>query len=197
MAYPQGINHRLSAIYVTDGVNEDYGIEARGPYPWTTAQGNNVGWEIDGPADITNTQHRNRNAGNDARIAGMVGVFTASRFRFDLPSAGNYNIGLGAGDANYAQAVGCDVYDSGSSLGTLTTGSTSGAQKFKDATDTEYTNVTWPTSQSVVSKTFSTTICRFQPTGDVWLCHMYVEAGAAPASGPLLRSPIQSNLRWR
>lgn len=195
MAFPQGINHRNTSGYVSDGTNEDYANNARGPYPWTTAQGNNVGFEIDAPADITNVQPRDRNSGNDRRIAGFAITFATCRFRIDLPSAGNYYIGLGAGDANYAAVVGFDLYDGASSLGALTTGSTSAAQRFKDATDTEYTNVTWPTTQATVNKTFAGTILRVQPTGNGLLSHIYVEAaaGASDAQEWLYNSVIQKS----
>lgn len=196
MALPQGIDFRASAGYVTDPANCDYSIVSRGDYPWTTAQGNNVGWEIN---TSTSLQDRNRNSSNDARIAGINYTTTGSNsdaFRIDLPSAGNYKIGAGFGDASYAQAVGWDLYDTNSNIGTLSTGSTSGANQFNDATDTEYSAAAWPGSQTLVSKTFSTTICRFKQTADSFIAHAYVESAAGQLA-PVFLSPSRSSLIWR
>lgn len=183
MAYPQGIDFRATAGYVTDPANYAYDISGGNSYPTTTAQGNNVGWETSG------METRDRNAGNDARNAGMnFHNSTNADFRMDLSGTGNFNIGLAAGDPSYACPVTVDLYDTSSSLGSLATGSTSGSQKFKDATNTEYTNVTWPGSQTLVSKTFSTTICRFRLLYNASLsriCSVYAEAGAASGGGPL------------
>lgn len=177
MALPQGINFRASAGYVTDGANEDYDIASRGAYPWTTAQGNNVGWITQ-----SSVNYRDRTTGNDRRIAGSCFIDTDD-FRIDLPSTGDYNVGIAAGDANYAQEVNWELFDNTSSLGTLTTGSTSAGERFKDATNTEYTDSTWPTSQTLVTKTFTSTIMKVSATEVTgqWVAHIYVEsAGAAP-----------------
>lgn len=201
MAFPQGINFRATAGFVTDGANEDYWITEVGfggsSYPVTTAQGNNVGIEGDG----ANSSHgsRNRNAGNDRRLAGMGfggagGGGSAYSFRFDLPAAGDYNIRVAAGDANYAGDVGIELFDTTSSLGTLVSGSTSAANRFKDATNTEYTAANWPGSNTAVLRTFSTTICRFRinPTlgsSDKRFAHLYLEA--------VIPALTQSRYRWR
>lgn len=178
MALPQGINFRQTSGYVTDGANEDYEITSSSSesYPHTTAQGNNVGWET----VSINYQTRDRQSGNDPRLAGVNwNDVVSADFRMDLPSAGNYNVGIAAGEGNYARDVAFDLYDTSSSLGSLTTGSTSAAQRFKDATNTEYTEVTWPTSQTLVEKTFSTTICRFRaPSASQFIAHVYVESAA-------------------
>ncbi len=200
MAYPQGIAFRGTAGYVTDAANYDpelpNGTNSE-TYPRTSAQGNTVGWETDG----SSYNSTNRNDTNDPRIAGFghAGTVTAE-FRLDLPSTGDYNIGIAMGDAAYGCPVACDLYDSASSLGSLTTGTTSAAQRFKDATDTEYTQITWPTSQTLATKTFSTNICRFRVLGDASITRiasLYVESAAVGGPTPVLRSPIQSNMRWR
>lgn len=181
MGLPQGINFRATAGYVTDGGNEDNELVASGnqTYPHTTAQGINVGWEtVSGLY-----QGRNRNAGNDRRLAGInfntnTGTWD---FRVDLPSAGTYNIRLAMGDASYAAAVACDIVDGTTNLGTLTSGSTSAFNQFKDPTNTEYSAANWPGSNTAVSKTFSTTICRVRVgsagSGSHSIAHFYIESG--------------------
>lgn len=204
MALPQGINFRDTLAYVTDGANEDMENNSGGQsenYPWTTAQGNNVGWEtVD-----SNYEQRDRNSGNDRRLAGLgrnintVGGLNVD-YRIDLPAPGNYKVGLASGDASYAHDTLVDLYDTNSSLGSLATGSTSGANQFKDATNTEYSAANWVTNQTLVTKTFSTTILRVRllDTADENpIAHFYVESAvAAPSETPMLRL-IQSNLQWR
>lgn len=187
MAFPQGIDFRRTAGYVTDPANCDAELKTDGgsaDYPWTTAQGNNVGWETTSSSYLG----RDRNSGIDARLAGVnANADVVADFRIDLPSSGNYNIGLGAGDANYANNVAWDLYDTTSSLGSLSTGTTSAANKFKDATNTEYSAAAWPGSQTLVTKTFATTICRLKAGGaNQVVAHFYVEAAAATGGGPLV-----------
>lgn len=199
MAFPQGINFRGTSGYVTDPANYDPELTAsgNGDYPRTTAQGNTVGWETMGGGLY---QTRDRLAANDPRLAGTNRTDNTQDidFRIDLPASGNYNIGLAAGDASYSWGCAIDLLDTNSNLGHLSTGSTSGAQRFKDATDTEYTNVTWPTSQTLVSKTFSTTICRVRALATVGgseIASFWVAVGAA--SGPAI--PVltrQYRTRW-
>lgn len=184
MAYPQGIDFRATLGFVTDPANYNFEPDPGGTtpsYPRTTPQGNTVGWET-----LTNAPaFRDRNAGNDARIAGgvLMGAADADVYRFDLPATGNYNIGLGAGDAVYTAVVGVSLFDTNSSLGALTTGSTSASQRFKDANNIEYTNVTWPTTQATILKTFATTICRFKPVASSEMANFYVASAATPSSG--------------
>lgn len=72
MAFPQGLNFRATNAYVTDGTNEapetDSGGTGNQNYPWTTAQGNTVGWET---ADSV-YQARDWNSGNDRRLAEVI-----------------------------------------------------------------------------------------------------------------------------
>lgn len=188
MAYPQGINFRATLGFVTDVSPEEFenglvGID----YPRTTAQGNTVGFEQYG-----NMDSRDRNAGLDRRLAGLNFNFIAqSDFRFDLPASGSWNVRLAAGDANNSQPTAIDLYDSSTSLGSLATGSTSAAGQFKDATNTEYSAANWPGSNSAVTKTFTTTICRIRllNNGAVnAIAHVRLDAAAAPKASnkPLL-----------
>jgi hypothetical protein len=181
MSYIQGVNFRGTGS-VTDGPNDYAEINTGGinqalvDYPVTTPQGHTVGWEvlpIDGQAEV-----RSRNLGNDPRLVGFHTPDNAGGiFRFDLPSAGTYNVGLGSGDASYATTVGTiTLKDTSTTLTTLCSGTTSAPQRFKDATNTEYTNVTWPTNQSLVQVVFTTTICRFSlDTFPAQISSAYVE----------------------
>lgn len=198
MALPQGINFRNTAGFVTDGTNEDYHIPSRGAYPWTTAQGNNVGYE-----NGVNLTGRDRNAGNDRRIAGTGWVEDVSErpFRIDLPSAGNYRVGCAGGEANYA--TDCEIWleDSGGLIQSLCTGTTSGANQFKDATNTEYSAANWPTSQTLVQITVDSAWVRFFMEHDGvgsqdFLTHAYIEEAVAAAT-PSLTRLTASPLRWR
>ena len=183
MAYPQGINFRDTLGFVTDGANEDAQVrlgDGLSSYPWTTAQGNNVGWEQS--LNIGSDHARDRNSGNDRRLAGIQynGNTNQCDFRFDLPSTGDYKIGLSAGDASYSTTVSIELLDTTTSLGTLASGSTGAANSFKDATDTIYTAAAWPGSNTLVTKTFATTICRFRlASGATYnITHAYVEVAS-------------------
>lgn len=193
MAFPQGINFREFLAFVTDGADEDFAdTDAFNPtYPQTTTQGNTVGWE-----DVLDGGFRDRNSGIDRRLAGMNFAGNAPRFRFDLPASGNYNVRLAAGDHDNACDTGVELFDTTSSLGTLSTGSTSTSAAFKDATNTEYSTANWPGSNTAASKTFATTICRFQLAsgGSQRIAHLHVAAasggGAITGDIPLTLTPV-------
>lgn len=176
MAYPQGINFRSTLGYVTDGANENFEAAGGVTYPRTTAQGNTVGWE----QSVGNT--RDRNSALDRRLAGVHFFNTQTDFRFDLPSAGSYSVRLAAGDASNGNDTVWSLLDTTTVLQSLATG-TSTAGNFKDATDTLLSAAAWPGSNTAVTKTFSTTICRFRgATVGVanQIAHAYVEsAGGA------------------
>lgn len=164
MALPQGIDFRQSNAYVTDPANYDYDTEARAAaYPWTTAQGNNVGFEIGSTLDLV---YRDRSAVIDARLAGLARSDTVSplTFRIDLPATGNYTISGAFGDAGFGAPTGWDLYDTASSLGTLASGADTPAGSFRDPTNVNRTAAAWPGSQATVTKTFATTIMRIKST---------------------------------
>lgn len=188
MALPQGLDFRLSAAFVTDPTNCIYEIDGSSSpyvsYPRITPQGNTVGWETNAFNWLSD---RNRNASLDARLAGFKNVnmlVVQPVYRVDLPAAGSYNIGLAAGDSSYGQSSYIELFDTSTSLGVLVNGTTTGANRWFDATGTQLTNVTWPTSNTKVAKTFATTILRLKlgngSTVGAYLAHLWVEsAGGA------------------
>lgn len=180
MALPQGIDFRSTAGYVTDPANCDYEISpGGGNYPRTTAQGNTVGWEASNGGNI-----RDRNTGVDPRLAGTCWSSpSTTAYRIDLPASGSYNVRLAAGDyGSYGVACAWDLYDTTTLQANLTTGSTSAAKRWKDAQNVEYTDATWPGSNSVRNFTFSTTILRLKAPTSGNISHFYVES--AGGGGP-------------
>jgi hypothetical protein len=176
MALPQGLNFRLTNAFVTDTVPATSEIGTAVNYPRTTPQGNTVGWET-----VTVLQTRNRQAGNDARLAGISFPNFATEivtYRVDLPSGGRYTIRWASGDANYTADVAVSLYDTTTLLTALSSGTTTAAQRFKDATNAEWTNVTWPTSNVPITQTFTTTICRLKTLGVIngYFTHFYIES---------------------
>lgn len=197
MALPQGINFRNTVGFVTDGVNEDAEVTTASPdYPFTTAQGNTVGWESTNFG--SGLQTRNRDSGNDRRLAGSAFNNDSSnqlRFRVDLQAAGNHRVGLAAGDPNYSVTTKVVLFDGLTQLSVLVNGSTSAPQRFFDATGVELTNVTWPTNQALVEFNFANTILRVISDGvtQMLLNHLYVESAGEAAS----KFTPRNNLRPR
>lgn len=160
MAYPQGINFRSTAGYVTDTSPDDKELGGSATYPHTTAQGNNVGWE-----DDIGANERDRNSALDARLAGVHftnNSASVKRYRFDLSSTGAWDVRIAAGDASYVQGpIKIEVMDTTTSLGVLCNASTSTSARWLDATAVERTAAAWVSSNAAATVTFATTICRF------------------------------------
>lgn len=173
MAFPQGINFRATSGYVTDGANESF-ENAGTLYPRTTAQGNTVGWE----QAVGNL--RDRSSSVDRRLAGINYINSQSDYRIDLPSAGSYTIRAAFGDMSSVNDTLWSLLDTTTSLATLATGTNVASGSFKDATDTVRTAAAWPGSNASITKTFSTTICRFRGAAAAAniISHVYVEAAA-------------------
>ena len=190
MSFPQGINFRATAGYVTDGSNEYGEIATTANYPTTSTQGNNVGWET-APSGT-----RDRNNLLDVRLAGIHfgDNATLRDYRIDLSGTGSWISRLGAGDASSVQNNKVELFDTASSLGVLTDQQT-GAAGFADAVDVEHLAVNWPGSNSPATDTFTTTICRFRLGGQSGggngvFAHVYVESAAA-ADENRIRFPAQ------
>lgn len=158
MTMPQGVAFRSTLGFVTDGPNTFAELaEFIDDYPTVTAQGNTVGWEL-----ITDDLvPQNGDAANDPRIAGATYCNGSGTFRMDLPAAGTYQISVACGHPLSSASVAMEIKDDVLSLGSPVSGTTSAAQRFKDITNTEYTQLTWPTSNTPVNYEFATTIARF------------------------------------
>lgn len=183
-----GINFRGSSGYVSDGAGETYCLGSD-TYP-TTRGGFTFGWE-DAPGGGID-----RDATNDARLAGINYAPTAgTRWRLDLPATGDYLIRLAIGDAASGQGNKFLVKDDGTLLLTRGIHNTSGADRFFDAAGVEYTDATWPGSNTGASLTFATTILRLVADtsfGNNCIAHLYAEqvggggGGATPSNLLLL-----------
>ena len=170
MTFPQGVSFRASNAFVTDvspdfcenGVPDtDLQIDSgEADYPTTSTEGNNLGWET---VDIDGIQCRNRNNAN-ARLSGMHQCTNANDvniFRIDLASTGDKLIRSASGEYNYAAGTYLELFDTSSSLGVLSTGNTSGAATWKDATNVERSSAAdWVSNNASTTKTFTTTILR-------------------------------------
>jgi len=199
MALPQGIAFRASNAFVTDiapdfcenGVPDaDTQIDTgEADYPTTSAQGNNLGWET---VDVDGVQCRNRNNSN-ARLSGMHQCTNANDvniFRMDLPSTGAKTVRLASGDFNYGADAYVELFDTSSSLGILSSGTTSAAAKWKDATNVERTSAAdWVSNNASASKVFTTTILRLNMgSGSVGgtLSFFHVEDSGGAPPGPTI-----------
>ena len=180
MAFPQGINFRASAGFVTDGANEDYCLSTTS-YPTTSAQGNSIGWE-----DSIAGLDRDRNSGIDRRLAGICFVpfgGGTARFRVDLPSSGNYNIRIAAGDAGSGNHSRFQIKDTDSVVLDGSTDVFLGLEEFVDASLTTRTSAAdWVTNNAAYSSaSFATTICRVaiinaSSFGASVIAHFYIES---------------------
>lgn len=195
MAYPQKINFRSTVGYVTDQTNEDPELNASGNanYARTTAQGNTVGWET----TSSTYQSRDRNSGNDRRLAGIHFNGTNGKYdyRMDVPSAGNYDIIVAMGDPAYAQTVDCELFDGTTSLGVIISGSTGAANSFKDQNNNTWTAANFFANTTPRTITLSGTILRFRfgSTGGITnqVAHISVTASAGGSGLPFF---MQSDL---
>lgn len=163
MAWDKGFNFRATDSYVTDGADETYVRGNTDAYP-TTRNGVTFGWEdsIGGAID--------RASGNDRRLAGINYTSTTNhRFRVDLPATGDYTVALAMGDAASSQEAKWAWKDDTTTLGSISHNGTTAANYFYDPTDTEYTNLTWPGSNTAVQYTFATTIFRVQTNGTLFV----------------------------
>jgi hypothetical protein len=188
MAFPQGVNFRNSSGYVSDVSPDTFETSVSNNYPRTTAQGNTVGYTANGGGTM---QARNRNSGNDPKLAGCHFITTSlALYRIDLPAAGTYRIRLALGEANYACDISCDILDDFTLL-TSITGATGGSNRFLDATGVARTHAAWLSSNAYYEGTFATTILRVRTNvaggGTGTHAHVYVEEVAPPvALGPPL-----------
>lgn len=196
MAFDEGFNFRASLSYVTDPADTQFVDDVAGSYP-TTANGATFGWV----SGFISGKGRDRNSGVDPRLAGIQFEPNAAGqgaiFRVDLPNSGDYEIRLALGDAGAGQTGQfIEVFDDATSkfsLGTLTTAS----GEFADATGTLYTTAAWPGSNSAVTHSFASTICRFVLGGsggggiNATIAHFsLVEVGSTPVTVTLTAAGV-------
>lgn len=167
-----GINFRATSGYVTDGAGETYctGFDT---YP-TTRGGWTFGWES------STANGLDRNAGGDARLAGICYVLSnAPTFRLDLPATGSYNVRAALGDYASLQWAAWKFQDNSTVFATTTGYTAGGADHYKDPTDVERSSgADWITNNALVNRTFSSTILRLvadQPAAAVVIAHLYAE----------------------
>lgn len=186
MAFPQGINFRGTAGYVTDPTNYDYSITTTADYPRTSAQGNTIGWEgnLGFSVDRDSTVANKRLAGTAASFGG------APNFRIDLPATGSYNVGVATGDATNASTNQVtELYDTTTLLQTLVNDASIASGSFVDATNTEYTAANFIGASTLYAATFSTTIARWRPAvggGVDKIASLWIEA----AGGGVTNNPL-------
>lgn len=190
MAFPQGIDFRATSGFVTDPAGNYAELVQGNPsnnYPTTSTQGNTVGFVS------SNTDHRDRNASDDPRIAGTSfpngGAWS---YRIDLPATGSYDIFAGLGDGAYAATVNLTVLDNASTLYTLGNTSTGAGNSFADITGVVSTAANWPSvgaepSGNKVTETFASTIALFQTTGGA-VCHIFIQSSGGGAAATPMRS---------
>src|SRR5262245_50094126 len=140
MAWTKGFNFRSTSGFVTDAADDTYvltnGSNQGEQYPTTR---NSVTF---GYTSLVTLGDRDRNAGNNAKLAGIHFPDTEANetiFRVDLPATGNYRVRLAMGDPDNA-STGQKVLirDNGSTLATIT--GDAAANSFRDATGTELTH---------------------------------------------------------
>lgn len=188
MAFDKGWNFRDSAGFVTDGTNQTYVVGTAGLweiYP-TTRNGTTFGWD-----NVASGNLRDRNSGNDPRLAGVQWSDVLRVFRIDLPSAADYNIDLALGDpGGGANSINSKVYDNTTLLTTISGSNSSG--EFKDANGTNHTSAAnWVSNHATLLKTFASTIFKISAEGGLTpVTHVFLSQ-VATASNPELAPVAQ------
>lgn len=189
MAFPQGIPFRKTLAFVTDdaGDSPEYEAIAGGivDYPRTTPQGNTCGMN-----DINADTWRDRLNTNPPNLAGWMGSATgnATFFRIDVVVGKSYRVRTACGDGFYTSPTKLELFDSGNSLGLLSQTTTTGANKFRDAADNEWSATDWAANNvAVTAGPFDFTICKFKIFGPdlTRVAYLYIE-DATPIAGYLL-----------
>ena len=189
MAFPAGFNFRASVGFVTDTSPDVYigdsGAPPTSQYPTTFSNGVTGGYENLGTFDVGS---RDRSTTNPQLAGNQFAQTNNQQMRFDLSAAGSWNIQVASGDASYSTTCHIELFDTTTSLGILFNGSTGAANSFFDATGAILTAASWLAGTNgrggVLTKTFSTTICRFlmDVTGGK-LTHVYISAaGGGPGA---------------
>ena len=176
-----GFNFRDTAIYVTDGADEIYVLGETSSTVRATANGNSATFHWS-----SGLETRNRNAGGDARLAGVNFAWSnGTRVLYvTLPQAGTYIVRLAMGD-NDTDFGGSVLYINDGATNKLTIEDTVIlADHYNDASGVDRTRAAWPGSNVAVELTFASTDFRLQlgPAGDPGayyrgspIAHLYLE----------------------
>jgi hypothetical protein len=188
MPFDIGINFRATAGFVTDGSGE---VPRPGePYPTTKTAGPGqsvtAGWNVGLPANT-----RDRDAGNDRRLAGINFKAVDAVFQLDLTAPGTYQDYCAAGDTIDGDCSLWDLCDNNTVIQSLTKDNLT-ARTFDDATDTVYSNSAWPGSNTpqtyaFVSPTFKLKI-NSAPLSNNCIAHLRI-VQVATGAGPPRRKP--------
>ncbi|WP_372897417.1 sialate O-acetylesterase [Stieleria sp.] len=172
-------NFRATDAYVTDGAGE---TPVDGDLYPSSLGGLTAGWTA--PGAVT----RDRSLSVDVRLAGVNYTNNIARpFKVELPSTGEYEIRLAAGDAGSSTPVGLHLQDNG-----VTFASISGAQSgaFYDASGVLRTAAAWPTDNVAITHTFTSTAFQIIADGSDYACLAHLEITAvSPSDSITLTSP--------
>jgi hypothetical protein len=196
VAYFFGFNFRSTAGFVTDpaGTGPDLGAA----YP-TAVTVNGIATSIGWDANRTGSS-RDRNAGIDARLAGVnqTGTGAVATWRVNLPQAGTTRVRLGIGDAGSGNLHSVDIVDSDGTTVLISIRNGFQAGTYSDAAGTVHASAAaWVSSNAGVEVSFSGTAAflRLPGTGnsDV-IAHVSFEGvdppfnttGTGPRTVPIL-----------
>lgn len=198
------LNFRSTSAYVTDGVGETEVIsspEASGgnmeAYA-VTRETLTFGWLTPASGGT-----RNRNSGVDARFAGLHFNENGNQETFELDgfTAGcTYDIHLAAGDQGNATAtVYFQLFDNATQFGSTINSSTSGADRFLDATGVERTSANWDANNVAVTRVFASTVFKLKignnaATGTGIIAHIWAHQVSCPSASTLFKGAIGGGL---
>lgn len=189
----RAINFREQLSYVTDGANEAHCNGSNGTYSGLVTV---FSTDLSGNA-------RDRNSGNDRRLAGIVfsPSGTATDITITLPDGtGDYEFGVALGDGStYWTNALLELLDNTTSFATIggdTGGGSNTNNQFFDASDTLRTAAAWPGSQTLITRTMTSTTLVLRLGGAAGtispIAHLYVNKLTSDTTAPVLTSPTGS-----
>lgn len=169
MAWDKGFNFRGTSGFKTDGTDETYVLADT--YP-VTRNGVTFGWEQAASAV-------DRDVASDRRLAG-VNYFgnngTGVNFRVDLPATGRYSLRCALGDRD-AQTNNSGIFKDDTTT-FLTLLFSNAAYRHMDAAAVDYADADWVTSNSAITRVFSSSIMRLligsPATGFSTISHIFL-----------------------
>ena len=152
------INFRASSGHVTDGTGETYML---GEGYSVTRDGVTMGWETS-CGDCA----RDRGTSDGPKFAGVnktVNNGTQETFRVDLPSTGEYDIRIAAGDWQYSTTYQyIQILDDATVITTIDDSDGLAGNDFHDAAGNERNPTDWNSNNVKVTHTFTSTILRIK-----------------------------------